>query len=112
MSTAAKDFWKRNAKKLAGLGLLTEIDLDSFRILCELIGERKELIKIVKKYGYIYTTKNDKGEILHKPNPAVAMKDKVDSQVRQYLMLFGMAPAPRSRISAESPLGFDDEDLD
>ena len=112
MSDVAKRFWKRNAQRLVDLGLLTEIDLDTFRILSDLIAERKELIKIVKKYGHIYTTKNDKGEVLHKANPAVAMKDKIDSQARQYLMLFGMAPAPRGRISAEPPLDLGDEDLD
>ena len=111
MSQAAKGFWKRNARKLIDLGLLTEIDLDGFRILCELIAQRQELAKIIKKEGYIYIVKNKDG-IMHKAHPAVAMKDKCDSQVRQYLMLFGMAPAPRGSISAEPPSGSDDDDLD
>ena len=112
MSVTAKGFWKRNAQKLVELGLFTEVDLDSFRILCELVAERKELNKIIKKNGYIYKTKNQYWETLYKPNPAVGMRAKNDSEIRHYLALFGMAPAPRGSISAEPRLNLDDEDLD
>jgi len=112
MPIAAKSFWKRYAQKLIDLGLLTEVDLDTFRILCELIAQRKELKKIIKKNGYTYKTKNQYWETMYKARPEVGMLDKVNSQIRQYLIMFGMAPAPRGNISAEAPLHLDDEDLD
>ena len=112
MSQAAKGFWKRYAQKLIDLGLLTEIDLDTFRILCELIAERKQLSSIIKKTGYVYLTKNQYWETLYKQRPEVGMRDKIESQIYRYLQLFGMAPAPRGRIASEAPLNLDDEDLD
>ena len=112
MSVAAKGFWKRYAQKLIDLGLLSEIDLDTFRILCELIAERKKLSSIIKKTGYVYKTKNQYWETLYKQRPEVGMRDKIESQIYRYLQLFGMAPAPRGRIASEAPLNLDDEDLD
>ena len=105
MPDIAKRFWKRYAQRLVGLGLLTEVDLDTFRILCELMADRRKLVTSIKKHGHIYMTKDKDGNMLMmKPNPAVEMKNKADSQIHKYLCLFGMAPAPRGKISA-SPVG-------
>ena len=112
MSVIAKGFWKRYAQKLIDLGLLTEIDLDTFRILCELIAERKQLSSIIKKAGHVYKTKNQYWETLYKQRPEVGMRDKIESQIYRYLQLFGMAPAPRGRIASEAPLNLDDDYLD
>ena len=113
MSDISKRFWKRYAQRLVGLGLLTEVDLDTFRILCELMAERRNLMGLVKKHGYVYMTKDTDGNMLMmKPNPAVEMKNKADSQIHKYLCLFGMAPAPRGKISATPTTNSDDGFLD
>ena len=113
MPGISKRFWKKYAQRLVELGLLTEIDYDTFRILCELMADRKKLMGLIKKHGHIYMTKDTDGKMLMmKPNPAVAMKDKLDSQICKYLQLFGMAPAPRGRITAEVPVNLDDVYLD
>ena len=113
MSGPAKTFWNRYSQKLVGLGLLTEVDLDTFQILCELMTERRKLMGLIKKHGYVYMTKDKDGNMLiMKPNPAVEMKNKADSQILKYLCLFGMAPAPRGKISAVGPINLDDDDLD
>ena len=112
MSVAAKGFWKRNAKKLVELGLLTELDLNAFRVLCEIWADWVSIRRLLKKSGMIYETTNAAKEKVFKQRPEVNLSIDMGKQLNSYLSLFGMAPAPRSKISAESPLNLDDEDLD
>ena len=106
MSQAAKGFWKRNAQKLVELGLLTELDLNAFRALCEIWADWITIRKLLKKSGMTYQTKNKNGEILQRKTcPEAKLMIDVEKQLMAYLMLFGMAPAPRSKISAEAPTG-------
>jgi len=112
MSQAAKRFWKRNAQKLVGLGLLTEIDLNAFRALCEIWGDWVNIRKLLKKSGMIYETTNAAKEKVYKVRPEVKLLIDIEKQLKSYLELFGMAPAPRGKISAEAPMGLPDEDLD
>ena len=110
MPDGAKRFWKRYAPRLVDLGLLTEVDLDTFRILCELIDERKKLVNIIRKGGFVYETKNQYWETMYKQRPEVGMKDRIDTQIYRYLQLFGMAPSSRSKISTSPIIDLDDDD--
>ena len=110
MPDGAKRFWKRYAPRLVDLGLLTEVDLDTFRILCELIDERKKLVNIIRKDGFVYKTKNQYWETMYKQRPEVGMKDRIDTQIYRYLQLFGMAPSSRSKISTSPIIDLDDDD--
>ena len=112
MSQAAKGFWKRNAQKLIDLGLLTEIDLNTFRVLCEIWADWVYSRRLLKKSGMIYETTNAAKEKVFKKRPEVSLVIDMEKQLNIYLSLFGMAPASRSKISAESPLNLDDDDLD
>ena len=112
MSDVAKRFWKRNAQKLVGLGLLTVIDLNAFRALCEIWGDWVNIRKLLKKSGMIYETTNAAKEKVYKVRPEVKLLIDIEKQLKSYLELFGMAPAPRGKISAEAPMGLPDEDLD
>ncbi len=103
MSQAAKGFWKRNAQKLIDLGLLTEIDLNTFRVLCEIWADWVYIRRLLKKSGMIYETTNAAKEKIFKQRPEVNLVIDMEKQLNIYLSLFGMAPAPRSRISAEAP---------
>ena len=109
MSEVAKRFWKRNAQKLIALGLLTEIDLNAFRALCEIWGDWIGIRKLLKKNGMIYETTNAAKEKVFKMRPEVKLVIDIEKQLKSYLELFGMAPAPRGKISAESPLNLDDD---
>ncbi len=112
MSGAAKRFWKRNAQKLVDLGLLTEIDLNAFRTLCETWADLVHVRGLVKKCGMVYTTTNAQEETVHKVRPEVRLLIDMEKQLKVYLELFGMAPAPRGRISASPVGGLEDGDLD
>ena len=113
MSQAAKGFWKRNAQRLVDQGLLTEIDLNTFRVLCETWSDWVRARKELKKSGMTYVTKNSDGKIMmRKMCPEVKLLIDIAKQLKSYLELFGMAPAPRGKISAEAPMGLPDEDLD
>jgi len=112
MSDAAKRFWKRNAQLLVDLGLLTEIDLNAFRVLCEIWGNWINVSKLLEKSGMVYQTTNAAKETVYKIRPEVKLLIDIEKQLKSYLELFGMAPAPRGRISAEPPMRLVNEDLD
>ena len=109
MSTNAKIFWRRHAPRLVKLGLLTEIDLDTFRILCEIYNRWRECASAIKKHGMIY--ENPESEVL-KFRPEVGIIDKLEKTMLSYLQQFGMSPSSRGGISVEIPIGNEDEDLD
>jgi len=113
MSEGAKKFWKRNAQRLVDQGLLTEIDLNTFRVLCETWSDWVRARKELKKSGMTYVTKNSDGKIMmRKMCPEVKLLIDIAKQLKSYLELFGMAPAPRGKISAEAPLNLDNGYLD
>ncbi len=56
MSDIAKRFWKRNASRIAAAGVLTEADLDSFRILCELYSSWIQVTNRIRKVGETFKT--------------------------------------------------------
>lgn len=46
LSGEARDYWKRHADRLAAAGLLTDADVDSFALLCQLwadVGRLRQL---------------------------------------------------------------------
>lgn len=112
MSDGAKRFWKRYAPILKELGLLTEIDLSSLRILCELNNDFVRLSNLLRKKGETYETTNAQKEKVVKKRPEVDMKKDIETRYLAYLQQFGMSPASRTRIKTEIGKTRKNKDLD
>ncbi|GAH70047.1 unnamed protein product [marine sediment metagenome] len=112
MSRGAITFWKRYAPKLKKLGLLTELDLSSFRILSELYSDFIRLTNLLRKVGETYETTNALKEKLIKKRPEVDMRKDIESRYLSYLQQFGMSPASRTRIEVDLKTAGKNEDLD
>ena len=96
MTDIAKRYWKRRAPQLVESGVLTEIDLEGFRVLCELYSEWISVKNLLKKKGISYQAKNG----IYRIRPEMYVKDKLEKQMLAYFQHFGMTPASRSKVSA------------
>ena len=93
----ANDYWDENADSMARNGLLTEIDIQSFSMLCVAFGEWiNALLKQVKQGSII---KFKSGHVDQHPYSIRA--DKAYNKYRQMAKQFGVTPASRSGIEAE-----------
>ena len=92
----AKREWKRMAKVLEAMGLLTEMDMAAFAGYCQAYARWKEAEEFISQHGSMVRTPN--GYLQQVPQVSIA-------QTNQKIMLkfceqFGLTPSSRSRIVA------------
>tara|TARA_R100000808_G_scaffold502_2_gene2586 strand:- start:32583 stop:33074 length:492 start_codon:yes stop_codon:yes gene_type:complete len=94
LNTKAKEKWEELGPKLYKLGLLTELDLDSFEALCITYAKWKEAEEkatvgvIQAPSGYVQI------------NPMISVARGYFTQYKALLIEFGMSPAARTKIEA------------
>jgi P27 family predicted phage terminase small subunit len=91
--------WKRLAKELAGLGLLTQLDRGLLAAYCQAHALWVEAVASIQRYGTMVKSPN--GYPMQSPYVAVANK-QVDIMVR-IASEFGMTPSSRTRIRVGEP---------
>jgi P27 family predicted phage terminase small subunit len=93
----ANEYWDDNAEKMAAIGLLTEIDIQSFAMFCVAYGEFiNSLLKMVKQGSIV---KFNSGHV--EQHPYAIRSDKGFNKYRQMCKQFGTTPASRTGIEAE-----------
>lgn len=103
LNGAARKEWKRMAKELAALGLLTKIDRAGLAAYCALYARWIEAEAQIVKHGMLIKSPN--GYPMQSPYLSIATQCL--KQLRGYLQEFGLSPSARSRVKAEKP---DEED--
>ena len=99
MSKSAINFWKHTAPKLVKSNLLTEIDLEAFREMCEVYAMMVKCKSIIRKHGLTYTVEYNNGGHDERPRPEVGMLLKLGPQFARHCQRFGMTPADRTSIN-------------
>ncbi len=94
LGEVARKEWKRLAKELADLGLLTRIDRGQLAAYCQAHALWLEAVQALGRYGTMVKSPN--GYPMQSPYVAVANK-QVDIMVR-IAAEFGMTPSSRTRI--------------
>lgn len=97
----AVEFWRDNAEVYRRLGLLTELSVPFFAMLCDAWGEYLELREDINTNGRTHVTHNV-GTIAR---PEVAMLKAAFERFRVSAMEFGLGPASLSRITAAGASG-------
>jgi P27 family predicted phage terminase small subunit len=92
---AQKQF-KETAKKLARIGLMTELDDMALSMLCQGWQEYLEATEQVRKSGILVKSPNGFPVL----NPYLTVANQALKKVRSLLAEFGMTPGSRSRINA------------
>lgn len=98
----ARKQYAKMAKKLARIGLMTELDDMALSMLCQGWAEYLEATDQVKKSGILVKSPNGFPVL----NPYLIVANQALKKVRSLLSEFGMTPGSRSRIHAA---GADDE---
>lgn len=101
----ARREWRRFAPVLERLGLLTEVDGESFGAYCQLHSLNVHVSRALKKCKYKMLTEKttvdmDGGTNIEvKQNPLVVQQRQILAQMRGYIAEFGLSPSSRGKIS-------------
>ncbi len=92
----ARKQYQKTAKKLARIGLMTELDDMALAMLCQAWQEYLDNTEQVKKSGILVKSPNGFPVL----NPYLIAANQAIKKVRSLLAEFGMTPGSRSRIHA------------
>ena len=102
----AKKEWRRLAKQMEQLGILTEVDMAAFAAYCQSYARLKEAQEHIDSEGSSFET--DKG--YQQQTPWVGIANTNQKLMLQAASEFGLTPSSRSRIVAGSAKGKELED--
>ncbi len=95
----ARELWMDLAPKLSRLGLLTELDVGAFTILCVTWGHWREADRYIAQHGDVYT--NAAG--LEKRHPMSGIASDTAKMLLTLCGQFGLTPLSRQRLQVPPP---------
>lgn len=95
----ARAEWRRMAKELEPLGVLTKLDKAVFAMYCEAFSTWAQATKKIQEMGMVRITKNGYAE----QNPYFPIVNKAKEQMMKCLVEMGMTPSSRSRVKVGEP---------
>ena len=102
----AKKEWRRLVRELEQLGVLTEIDMTAFASYCQAYARWKEAETFISEHSSVVRTPS--GYLQQVPQVSIAQSYlKVMNRLAEQ---FGLTPAARSRIFAETQRAQDEMD--
>lgn len=95
----AKNCWKRNAKELNRIGLLTLIDADALVQYCVNWSQWVEAIGKLYKHGSTYPILDENGKLKYiQQSPYVSIARHLQQEIRAFAVEFGMTPSSRGKL--------------
>ncbi len=98
LDTEAKKEWRRTAKQLEQLGILTQVDMAAFAGYCQAYARWKEAEEFISKHGTIVKTPSGYWQQV----PQVSIAQTYLKIMHKFCEQFGLTPSARSRIVADS----------
>lgn len=98
LSAGAKKEWRRVARELHQLGLLTSIDRTALAAYCETFVTWVEATAKCREMGLIVKSPNG----FPIQNPYLSVAAQAEKRMRGWLSEFGMTPSARTRISVDA----------
>lgn len=98
LDSEAKKEWRRTAKQLEQLGILTEVDMAAFAGYCQAYARWKEAEEFITKHGTIVKTPSGYWQQV----PQVSIAQTYLKIMNKFCEQFGLTPSARSRIIADS----------
>ncbi|MEL6599949.1 MAG: phage terminase small subunit P27 family [Pseudomonadota bacterium] len=99
LSPTAKTEWKRVARMLNYMGLLSEIDRAALAGYCQAYGRWVEAERELAKTPTLLRTPS--GYV--QPSPWLAIANKANEQMLKWMAEIGLTPSSRSRVSTRMP---------
>ena len=104
----AKKEWRRLAKKMEAIGILTEVDMAAFAGYCQAYARWKEAEEFITQHGTIVRTPSGYWQQV----PQVSIAQTYLKVMNRFAEQFGLTPASRSRIIADSGSAASDDPLE
>jgi len=104
----AKKEWKRLAKRMEALGVLTEVDMGAFAGYCQAYARWKEAEEFLTQHGTIVKTPSGYWQQV----PQVSIAQTYLKIMQKSAEQFGLTPAARSRIISDSVGANADDELE
>lgn len=104
LSDEAKREWRRLAGPLFERGLLSDADINTFRLYCETWSRYREAEKVLREQGL--TVELPSGNVKQRPEWFV-LKDS-QQELRALIQLFGLSPTARMRMEIPTESGAGD----
>ncbi len=101
LAPAAKSEWKRLAKTLVRLGVLTELDRGVFSSYCQSWAKWQEAERAIQKHGLVIRTKT--GYVMQSPVVSIAKQER--KAMLEAGSELGLSPAARTRLDVKIPAG-------
>ena len=93
----AKKEWRRLARKMELMGVLTEVDMAAFAGYCQAYARWKEAEEFITQHGTIVKTPSGYWQQV----PQVSIAQTYLKVMNRFAEQFGLTPASRSRIIAD-----------
>ncbi len=100
LDAEAKKCWRRNADRLARVGLLTGADADGFATYCQAYSTWKRMCIVIQQEGETMESVNSAGKEVVIRRPEVQIMNDAHRQMLALMSRFGLSPADRAKISA------------
>ena len=97
LDTEAKKEWRRTAKQLEDLGILTEVDMAAFAGYCQAYARWKEAEEFISRHGTIVKTPSGYWQQV----PQVSIAQTYLKIMHKFCEQFGLTPSARSRMITE-----------
>ena len=94
----AKKEWKRMARTLESMGILTQVDMTAFAGYCQAYARWKEAEEFITQHGTIVRTPSGYWQQV----PQVSIAQTYLKVMNRFAEQFGLTPASRSRIVADN----------
>jgi len=108
LESEAKKEWRRLAKKMEAIGILTEMDMAAFAGYCQAYARWKEAEEFITQHGTIVRTPSGYWQQV----PQVSIAQTYLKVMNRFAEQFGLTPASRSRIVADSGGGSSEDPLE
>ncbi len=99
LDSIAKKEFKRIAKELDELDLVTNIDINALATYCDAYSDYIECTKIIKEEGLMVEYTNKAAETNRVPHPLLTKKKQLHEQMKTLAVEFGLTPSSRAKIS-------------
>ena len=96
LEVEAKKEWRRTARQLEELGILTEVDMAAFAGYCQAYARWKEAEEFISRHGTIVKTPSGYWQQV----PQVSIAQTYLKIMNKFAEQFGLTPSSRSRIIA------------
>ena len=105
----ARKAWRRTARVVVQMGILTEADLPAMEAYCVTYAIWKEAHEKLVEFGIMHRNASGRG---FAPSPYLRVLEDTSKQMRGWMLEFGITPSSRSRVSKakaeEEDESFDD----